>query len=59
MNHVYLRLRNLPEVKSDSSVNLTVSQLLPKVIQQYGRISYHYHSDIFRSWTPEIHSLVS
>lgn len=59
MNHVYLRLRNLPEVKSDSSVNLTVSQLLPKVIQQYGRISYHYHSDIFRSWTPEIHSLVT
>lgn len=56
MNTVYLRLRDLPEMRANASVNLTVSELFPKLIQQYGHISYHYHRELFAVWTPEIYS---
>lgn len=55
MNHLVIRLREIPDILENTTTNVIVTQLLPKLIQSFGDISYHYHRDIFRTYTEPVY----
>ena len=45
MNHMVVRLGRNEEVKNNLTLLKRTQELFPKIIQQYGNIAYHYHSE--------------
>lgn len=57
MNHTIERLNGIDEIKSNTTITKVTKELFPKLIQQYGVISYPYQNGILQSFTPEVYDL--
>ena len=58
MNNLIIRLGRMQEVQDNTTIFKLTQELFPKLTQQYGNISYHYHADILRDYTEPVYEIM-